>query len=272
MGVTGRMLDVSPASLAQLAEEAARAAGGVHRSFAQHGFSVGTKSGHHDLVTEADIEAERVVVDLVRARFPEHNILAEEGSEPDRSSEYTWVVDPLDGTNNYARGIPLFTSSVAVARNGAVVAAAVYDPSRDELFRAHRGGGAFVNGMSMQVRESTELADAILATGFYYDRGRAMEQTLETIRAFFDRGGIGIRRTGSAALDLCYVAAGRYDGFWEHNLGLWDYAGGSLILEEAGGRLTDKQGEPLPFAPSYIVASNGTLHDQLLELVRSIDT
>ncbi len=269
MGVTEGMPDESRADLARLAEEAARAAGGVHRTYAQHGFTVDTKSGHHDLVTEADIEAERVVVQLVRSRFPGHNILAEEGSEPDRSSEYTWVVDPLDGTNNFARGIPLFTSSVAVARNDEIVAAAVYDPSRDELFRAYRGGGAYVNGTPLRVRESTDLSDAILATGFYYNRGREMEQTLETIRAFFHRGGIGIRRTGSAALDLCYVAAGRYDGFWEHNLGLWDYAGGSLILEEAGGRLSDDRGKALPFAPSYIVASNGSLHAQLLELVQT---
>lgn len=249
--------------LLRTAEDACRAAAAVHRKYQRMGFTTSSKSVGHDRVTDADLEAESVIVQMIETSFPDHAILAEEGGRSDTDSAYLWVVDPLDGTSNYSRGIPYFSISVCVVHDGAPLVGVVYDPSRDELFSAIAGSGAFLNGASITVSETSTLADAVLITGFFYDRGAEMEQNLRNIGRFFSHGVVGIRRFGSAALDLCYVACGRADGFWEHELNAWDFAAGALIVREAGGTVTDVDGNALLIRPSYVVASNTRLHETI---------
>ena len=256
-------------ALSTLAQEAARLAGDTLKRYRTGKLTVTAKSAHHDLVTDADIEAERTIVARIRAAFPEHNILAEEGSYPSSASDYRWIIDPLDGTNNFAKGVPLFTVSIAVQRGFDLVCGVVYDPMRDEMFHACRGEGAFLNRQPIHVSEVDRLKQAMLFTGFHYDRGKDMLATLDAIGRFFRSGIIGIRRTGSAALDLAYVAAGRCDGFWEHMLQPWDTAAGTLLVREAGGRVTDRMGVDIRPRAGYTVASNGRIHDHMLAVIGS---
>ena len=233
------------------------------------GFETNEKSGAHDLVTSADIEGERIIVESIREEYPDHNILAEEADYESTDSEYTWIIDPLDGTNNFAHGLPVWCVSIACAHQGKVICGVVYDPERDELFEAQRGGGARLNGRTISVSTRDELAHSMLVTGFFYDRGEAMRRNLDTIERFFSNGIVGLRRFGSAALDLCMVASGRTDGFWEFELKPWDYAAGALIVQEAGGKTSDAEGKPLndPFQKSFMVAANPALHPRMLEVI-----
>ena len=204
---------------------------------------------------------------MVRKKYPDHNILGEEGKYAKTNSTYTWIIDPLDGTNNFAHGIPIFCVSIAVERNGEVLLGVVYDSSRKEMFMAEKGKGAFLNGKKISVSRRSELRDCMLATGFYYDRGKNLVETLDQIREFYQTGIIEIRRLGSAALDLCYVACGRYDGFWEFTLNPWDFAAGKLIVEEAGGKVTDRDGNDPGIRKSYIVSSNGRVHGKMMDIL-----
>jgi myo-inositol-1(or 4)-monophosphatase len=226
------------------------------------------KKGAIDLVTEVDVAVERMFRDLVAARFPDHVVLAEElGGEVLPTGRPCWVFDPLDGTTNYAHGLPIFASSLALEIDGEVVVGAVYDPTRRELFTATRGGGAYLNGVPMRVSSNATLIDALLVTGFPYtihhDRG-----DLVSLFSAFLAEAQAVRRLGSAALDLCYVAAGRMDAYWEQHLKPWDMAAGALLLTEAGGRITALDGGPFDIHKGQLMASNGVLHDQLLEVVR----
>ena len=254
-------------NLLEFAQECARCAGDVLRRSYARGFSVATKSAHHDLVTSADLEAEKTIVKQISSKFPEHNILAEENNYPQTRSPFRWIVDPLDGTTNFSKGIPVFSVSIALQKGSELIAGVVYDPLRDELFAAQRGQGSFLNGRPLSVSTSDDLKEAVLFTGFHYDRGQHMEETLAIIRRFFLAGIIGIRRTGSAALDLAYVAAGRCDGFWEHMLQPWDVAAGMLLVREAGGRATDRNGLDIDPRASYTVASNGLIHRHMLAVI-----
>lgn len=247
--------------LLRTAEDACRAAASVHRKYQREGFTTSSKAVGHDRVTDADLEAESVIVQIIETTFPDHAILAEEGGRTDSDSPYLWVVDPLDGTSNFSRGIPYYSISVCVVHNEVPIVGAVYDPSGDELFSAVAGGGAYLNGESIVVSDTASLADAMLVTGFFYDRGARMERNLENIGRLFSHGIVGIRRFGSAALDLCYVACGRADAFWEHELNAWDFAAGALIVREAGGTVTDLEGNALRIRASYVVASNTRLHE-----------
>jgi len=232
------------------------------------GVAVSTKKESFDLLTAADIEAEKAVVALIRKQYPAHNILAEEHAYARNDSEYTWVIDPLDGTNNFACGIPIFCVSIALVRKDAVVAAAVYDATRDELFWAEKGGGAFLNGKRIRVNKAATLEKSLLITGFYYDRGRRMIETLEAIKLFHFKRIIGIRRLGAAALDLCYVACGRAAGFWEFVLSPWDFCAGKLLIEEAHGRVSGSRGEQVPLLEKhFIVASNKKIHSRMLSVI-----
>lgn len=252
----------------ETAVAAARAAGRIHLKHFRSGIGYETKSSSYDLLTAADIEGEEAVVSLIQARHPGHNILAEEGRYESTSSEYTWVIDPLDGTNNFASGLPIFCVSIALLRGDDVVLGVVYDPTRDELFRAESARGAYLNDRRLQVSAVDELSGALLITGFYYDRGESMNRTLREIRVFFDQRILGLRRLGAAALDLCYVAAGRAGGFWEFELSPWDFAAGKLIVEEAGGRISDKAGGPVRVREkSFVVASNGRIHQKMLDIL-----
>jgi myo-inositol-1(or 4)-monophosphatase len=232
------------------------------------GFRV-EKKGEIDLVTEVDLACERMCRQMLAERFPEHDILAEEFSdgpgERARSS-HRWVFDPLDGTTNYAHGLPIFCASLSLEVEGRAVIGAIYDPTRHELFTAERGAGAFLNGRPLRVSSAPKLIDALLVTGFPYD---VHLRTSELVQMFSDFLGTAraVRRLGSAALDLCYVAAGRFDGFWEQHLKPWDVSAGALIAEEAGAKVTGMDGSVFDPVAAHLVASNGRIHDEMLGVI-----
>lgn len=246
---------------------AAKEAAKIHKKYFNTDFEVKTKGKSFDLVTIADTEAEKAVVSLIRSNFPDHNILAEEEKYSKTDSKYRWIVDPLDGTNNFANKIPFFSVSIALAKDGEAIVGVVYDCLRDELFSAQKGKGAFLNGQAISVNLAKGLKQSILITGFYYDRGSAMVKNLEDVKQFLQKEILGIRRFGSAALDLCYVGCGRAAGFWEFELNAWDFAAGKLIVEEAGGRVTGRGGEAIRLEKSFVVASNNKIHSQMLEVI-----
>ncbi len=248
----------------EVALEAATAAGRVLSENFGREQAVRFK-GEVDLVTEVDERAEGVIGDVLRKAFPDYGMLAEEGGRLPGEGDSRWIVDPLDGTTNYAHGLPIFAVSIALERAGEVVLGVVYDPMREETYVAERGGGATLDGEPIRVSDTDEPIRALLVTGFPYDRDD-MQAAVE----LFGRLTVltqGVRRLGSAALDLCYVAAGRVDAFYERGLHAWDVAAGSLILEEAGGTITDYQGRKLDLEGREVVASNGILHPLLLEVM-----
>ncbi len=249
-------------ALLQDAIQAARLAQGIHRYYQAKGFSTASKSVLTDLVTEADREAEAAIRDFLTERHPDFGFLGEEGGESG-AGRYRWIVDPLDGTVNFAHRFPLYAVSVALAKGDEVLVGVVLDSPHDELFTATKGGGAFLNGARIQVSETAELKRSLLATGFPYDVDRVPE-AVEYFRRVISLG-IPVRRPGAAALDLAYVAAGRIDGFWEMKLNPWDVAAGVLLIQEAGGRVSDFEGRPFPLESPFIVATNGKIHDQLLK-------
>jgi myo-inositol-1(or 4)-monophosphatase len=226
------------------------------------------KKGIIDLVTDVDVAVERMFRDLVGGRFPDHQVLAEEmGGSATVPPGPCWVFDPIDGTTNYAHGLPIFCASLALEIDGVAQVAAVYDPNRKELFTAERGGGAFLNGRPLRVSSAATLVDAMLVTGFPYDVHSRVDEIVGLFGAFVARAR-AVRRLGSAAIDLCYVAAGRMDGFWESDLKPWDIAGGSLIVSEAGGRMTKMDGTPFTSRGQHVLATNGLLHDAMLDVIR----
>lgn len=229
-----------------------------------------SNKGDIDLVTEADIAAEELIIDRIRSHYPLHGILAEESGEAvvegSQRSDWKWIVDPLDGTTNYAHGYPCFCVSIALEHAGELEIGVVYDPMRDEMFAAERGRGATLNERRIRVSNVEELNRAMMCTGFPYDvRTRpdfARDFTNFTLHAQ------AVRRDGSAALDLAYVACGRFDGFWEDGLNPWDIAAGAILITEAGGRITNYENEPLDIYTKKVVASNGRVHDATLRLLR----
>jgi myo-inositol-1(or 4)-monophosphatase len=226
------------------------------------------KKGAIDLVTDVDLAVERMFRAMVAERFPEHTVLAEElGAAEQPQGRFCWIFDPLDGTTNYAHGLPIFASSLALEIDGIVTVGAIYDPTRRELFTATLGGGAYLNGVPMRVSTTPTLIDALLVTGFPYSVHESGDELVSLFAAFLSEAQ-AVRRLGSAALDLCYVAAGRMDGFWEQHLKPWDMAAGALMLAEAGGRVTALDGGPYNVRKGQLMASNGVLHETLLDLVR----
>jgi myo-inositol-1(or 4)-monophosphatase len=222
-----------------------------------------------DLVTAVDRQAEQLIVDVLCGAFPDHGMVAEESPARSGRDGYCWYVDPLDGTTNFAHGYPHFAVSIALVRHDQLLLGLVYDPIRDETFTALRGGGARLNGAPIEVSDVAELDHALLATGFPYDRRRSPEFYL----AFWEealRRTQGVRRSGSAALDLCYVACGRLDAFWEWKLRPWDVAAGRLLVEEAGGHVTDFASGTHQLAGQETAASNGRLHAELLRLISDV--
>jgi len=254
----------------EVAKKAAKEAGRIHKKYFRKGVEAKAKSVSYDLLTVADTESEKAAVSLIKRYFPQHNFLAEEFIYNKTDSGYTWIIDPLDGTNNFANGIPIFCSSVALAHKAKVLAAAVYDALRNELFYAQEGKGAFLNGRRISVSKAKSIPQALLITGFYYDRGKNMVETLEAIKRFHFAHCVGVRRFGAAALDLCYVACGRATGFWEFELNPWDFAAAKLIIEEAGGKMTGRHSEKIPlFNKHFIVASNKKIHKLMLDIIES---
>ena len=261
------MTTPDPVFLATAVEIVLRS-GEIQMSRRESGFSI-NKKGTIDLVTEVDLECERMCRAVLAERFPDHDILAEElssGPAQVASAHYRWVFDPLDGTTNYAHGLPVFCASLALEIDGQAVAGAVYDPTRKELFTGERGAGAFLNGTRLQVSETGALLDALLVTGFPYDVHQKLQPLIAMFGAFLGQAR-AVRRLGSAALDLCYVAAGRFDGFWEQSLRPWDVSAGALIVEEAGGRVTGMDGTRFDPVAAHLVASNGRIHQAMLRVI-----
>jgi myo-inositol-1(or 4)-monophosphatase len=226
--------------------------------------------GAVNLVTEYDLRAERLLTQAVRRAYPADAILAEEGGASG-AGELTWVIDPLDGTTNFARGIPFFCVSIACLRDQQPLLGVVYDPMRDELFTASAGGGAALNGRTLNVSQTASLDKSLLVTGFPYDIRTNPDNNLSQY-AFLSTRSLGVRRLGSAALDLAYVAAGRFDGFWEFRLSPWDFAAGMLLVLEADGRITRADGGPDVFrAPTSILATNGLIHEAMLGNLREAE-
>ena len=250
----------------EVAIESARIAGGILRSRFGQVQRVRHK-GEIDLVTEADEIEEQAIVAEIRRHFPTDSILAEEGSAGGENPERRWIVDPLDGTTNFAHGYPFFAVSIALRVRGVLEAGVVYDPVRDELFTARAGAGARLNGEPIHVSAIDRLEASFLCTGFPYDRSQ-MEAALDLWRRFVVRAQ-AVRRDGAAALDLCYVAMGRFDGFWEQSLQPWDVAAGALMVAEGGGQLTSYGGTAFEIESPSILASNGLLHRELLRLLRT---
>ncbi len=253
--------------LLALAVRLAREAGAIQRERYETELDIRTKSESIDLVTEVDEACEALVVGTLERERPDDAVLAEEGSGQDRDgAEWRWIIDPLDGTTNYAHGYPRFCVSIGVEHRGRRELGVVYDPLLDELYQAVRGGGAFLNGRRLSVSAEVHLGQGLLATGFSYDVRKTRDDNVAQFTRFL-KSARAVRRDGAAALDLCYVAAGRFDGFWEFKLHPWDVAAGILIVEEAGGRCSDARGGPPPRSGAETVASNGHLHETMLAVL-----
>jgi len=229
-----------------------------------------SNKGDIDLVTEADIAAEELIIDRIRSYYPRHGILAEESGEAvtvgDTASEWRWVIDPLDGTTNYAHGYPCFCTSIGVEHNGKLEFGVIYDPMRKELFAAERGQGATLNDRRIRVSDVEELSKAMLVTGFPYNVRERPDFAREFVT--FTMNAQAVRRDGSAAIDLAYVACGRFDGFWEDGLNPWDMAAGVLLIQEAGGRVTNFNDEPLSIYTKKVLATNGLVHQPMLGFLK----
>jgi myo-inositol-1(or 4)-monophosphatase len=254
-------------SLLELARDLARQAGALQRSRFETGFGIETKSASIDLVTEVDKACEALIVSGIESARPGDAILAEEGhGNDDGTAHLRWIIDPLDGTTNFAHGFPRFCVSIGIERGGERAVGVVYDPLLDELFEAATGAGAWLGERRLEVSSETEFGRALVATGFAYDVHRSEDDNLESFARVVKKAR-GIRRDGSAALDLCYVAAGRLDAYWELKLHPWDVAAGLLILEEAGGQASEFDGGPVPSSGREVVATNGALHSALIKLI-----
>lgn len=252
-------------AIREFAVETARSAGRLLRENVGKAGRIEFK-GAVDIVTETDRRSEELIMAAIRKAFPGHGILTEESPEVKRDSPFKWVIDPLDGTTNYSHGFPFFCVSIGFEAEGEVVFGAVYDPMMDELYTAERGRGAELNGKKIRVSAIDDLGKGLLATGFPYDLRSSRDNNLD----FFSRFSLkaqAIRRAGSAALDLCYIASGRFDGYWEMKLRPWDVAAGSLIVAEAGGRVSDFSGGPFSIYGNECLASNGLIHGEMARIL-----
>jgi myo-inositol-1(or 4)-monophosphatase len=227
-----------------------------------------THSIHHkgeiNIVTDVDVECQERIMELIASRYPEDEIIAEEKENTFGSRKNRWIIDPIDGTTNYAHSYPFFCTSIAYEVKGEILCGVVYNPIFDELFFARKGEGAFLNGQPLAVSPTHRMKDALLVTGFPYDLNNSHENNINHFTTFLYKAQ-AVRRDGSAALNLCYLAAGRFDGYWELKLNPWDTAAGLLIVEEAGGKVTDFDGKPFDIYRGQVAASNGILHEEMLD-------
>jgi len=247
---------------------AVRAGAAELSGFFNKSFVVSNKEGINNLVTEADHASEKAILDVIKKEFPDHYILSEEAGEIIQDSNYKWIIDPIDGTVNFAHSIPLCCVSIALEYNGEIVLGSVYNPLMNELFFAEKGKGATLNDKQIRVSKKQNVLNACLVTGFPYTYLDVPNGPLQIFEKLI-RKGIPVRRLGSAATHLCWVAAGRFDGFYEHKLQAWDSAGGYLIVEEAGGKVTDFKGDKFsPYQP-HILATNGEIHDEMLAVINN---
>jgi myo-inositol-1(or 4)-monophosphatase len=246
--------------------KAAERAGGILKQFYGSQFKIENKEGVNNLVTEADHAAEKAIIEIIRTSYPDHYILSEESGDMPSKSSYKWIIDPLDGTVNFAHGLPLCCVSIGLEQDGEMLMGAVYNPFINEFYFAQKGYGATLNDQDIQVSQETSVEKACLVTGFPYTYLDEPNGPLEVFSRLI-RKGVPVRRLGSAAMDLCWVAAGRFEGFFEHKLNAWDSAAGFLIVQEAGGKVTDFSGVRYsPYQPQ-IVATNGKIHAELLQWI-----
>jgi myo-inositol-1(or 4)-monophosphatase len=247
--------------------EIAREAGALLSKYFERRVSFELK-GEHDLVTEADRASEQLVVERLRAHFPAHSIVAEEGGGHNGKSEYCWYVDPLDGTTNFAHGFPMYNVTLALEQAGELIAGVIFDPEHNEIFTAERGSGAYLNNRRIRVSKVNKLENTLVATGF---PSQKRHQNVN-VHFYYQLAMIthGVRRAGSAALDLAYVASGRLDGFWEFGLKPWDMAAGILLIAEAGGKCSDMKGATAALGGPHLLADNGLVHQQILDLFGEI--
>jgi myo-inositol-1(or 4)-monophosphatase len=246
--------------------KAVHAGAGQILRFFNNEFKISNKEGVNNLVTEADHASEKAIIDIIRSECPDHQILSEETGKLPKDSDTTWIIDPIDGTVNFAHGIPLNCVSIGIEHGGEIVMAAVYNPHLNEFFFAEKGKGAFLNDKKIVVSSETQVIKSCLVTGFPYTYINLPNGPLEIFERFI-RKGVPVRRLGSAAIDLCWVAAGRFDGFYEHKLEAWDSAAGYLVVEEAGGKVTDLDGNKFSVYQHKVLATNGKIHDEMLEVI-----
>jgi myo-inositol-1(or 4)-monophosphatase len=250
----------------EVAEEAAQKAGRILRENIDKSSKISFK-GSIDLVTNFDNQSQKTIFKHLSSCFPGHDFLAEEGLSKEKGSGFRWIIDPLDGTTNYAHNFPVFCVSIALERKGEIVLGLVYDPMREEMFSAKKGEGAFLNGKEIKVSSVDDLDKSLIATGFPYDIRVSEVNNIVHFNNFLTRVQ-GIRRCGSAAMDLCYVACGRFEGFWELKLKPWDMASGALISQEAGGRISDFKNREFSIFNSEILATNGLIHQQMVDVLQ----
>lgn len=252
----------------QVLLEATKEAGKIIQQYFQGSFNIENKEGINNLVTEVDKHSEKAIIDIIRKNYPGHSIISEEVGEMLQESDYQWIIDPIDGTVNFAHGIPICCVSIGLKHKDELLLGAVYNPMMNELFFAEKGKGAYLNDKPIRVSSKTNFAKACLVTGFPYKWPNSSEHPIRVFERFILEG-LPVRRLGSAAIDLCWVACGRFDGFWEYNLSSWDVAAGYLIVQEAGGRITNFDGAPYSVFDKETLATNGHIHEDMLRLIRN---
>ncbi len=248
--------------------EAAKAAGAVIQQYYQGIFKIESKDGINNLVTEVDQHSESVIIDIIKRDFPQHSIISEEVGELMQESEYQWIIDPIDGTVNFAHGIPICCVSIGLRHEGKMILGVVYNPLMNEFFFAERGKGAFLNDQRIKVSQKADFKTACLVTGFPYKWPETKEHPIKVFERMILQG-LPVRRLGSAAIDLCWVACGRFDGFWEYYLNSWDVAAGYLIVREAGGRISNFDGTDTTIFDKETLATNGLIHEQMLQVINN---
>ena len=250
----------------KFAIDIAKKAGLIQMSYFGNLTEIKKKSNHIDILTEADTKSEELIVKEISQLYPDHSIVSEESKDIYKDSEYKWIIDPLDGTTNFAHNLPIFAVSIALLKNNNIISGVVFNPAADKCFYAEINKGAYLNDNKINISSSTTLCDSLLSTGFPYLHDSRYHLSFELFKDFYDKTR-GIRRLGAAALDLCFVAMGRFDGFYEFELNSWVIAAGSLIVKEAGGLVTDWDGKILPLNGKRILASNGRIHKEMIEIL-----
>ena len=260
-----------PAHLLQIAKKLAGDAGQLALKIQEKGFTVHSKNGNNlNLVTSADIACEELITKTIKTHFPDHSIVTEESEPLENTGEYKWIIDPLDGTSNFSHGLPIFAISIAIVHKGKPIIGVVEIPGLRETFWAEEGSGAYLNGKKILVSQTAELGSGLFTTGFPYDRtGARYQKNMELFKAVYTESH-GVRRMGSAAMDLCFLAAGRFDAFWEYGLEAWDIAAGKIIVEEAGGLVTNMDGTTLNPKLKNMLATNRVLHPTFLKIIKDM--
>lgn len=254
-------------SFKSVALKAAKAAAEIQLKHFGKIHSFKPKNFFYNIVTKADNECEEKIISIIKKNFPEHNIIAEESGSQKNDSEFSWIIDPLDGTTNFSHAYPHFCTSIALQKEGETILGVVFDPCLKELFFTEKGKDAFLNKKKLHVSNKRNLNDCLVATGFWYDRGKYLTLNLENVERVMKQTQ-GVRRGGAAALDLAYIAAGRLDAHWEFHLQPWDTAAAVLMIEEAGGKVTNASGERYSPFDEFILASNGLVHSDLRKLIK----